>query len=290
MKVVDTSTEHLNDMTEGLELNDMIEGLELTKRLLTQPGVECILHPLVLSCGSRTIGKGEHLSQSDMHKSIRQDVIHRMGLSEVANVTASVFPIIFERSCPWKGYGEHFQAHKGQEGDSEQPAQIYQGRSCLTHLVFFYDEMIGSADNGRTAGVDFRKTFDTVSYSILTAKSIALFSAFINDLNDRTECTLSKFMDDTKLGRAVDKLESRATIWKENNKLEKRADKNHKLQRSWEEALEMQDMRAERRNVPLPVSCLAVGAIVKIRYSHVHSMYSRPASVPPETFGSSKQG
>ena len=35
------------------------------------------------------------------------------------------------------------------------------GRSCLTHLVFLYDEMIGSGDNGRTADVDFRKAFDT---------------------------------------------------------------------------------------------------------------------------------
>lgn len=39
MKFVDTSTEHLNDM---------IEGLELTTGLLTQPGVEYILHPMVL--------------------------------------------------------------------------------------------------------------------------------------------------------------------------------------------------------------------------------------------------
>lgn len=46
------------------------------------------------------------------------------------------------------------------------------GRSCLTHLVFLYDEMIGSADNGRTVDVDFRKTFDTVSYSILTAELV----------------------------------------------------------------------------------------------------------------------
>lgn len=32
------------------------------------------------SCGGRTFGKGEHLNQSDMHKSIGQDVIHRIGL------------------------------------------------------------------------------------------------------------------------------------------------------------------------------------------------------------------
>lgn len=39
MKVVDTYREHLNDM---------MEGLELTKSLLTQPGVGCILRPMVL--------------------------------------------------------------------------------------------------------------------------------------------------------------------------------------------------------------------------------------------------
>jgi len=45
-------------------------------------------------------------------------------------------------------------------------------RSCLAHLVFLYDEMIGSADNGRTVDIEFWKTFDTVSYNILTAKLV----------------------------------------------------------------------------------------------------------------------
>lgn len=43
----------------------------------------------------------------------------------------------------------------------------------------------------------------------------------INDLSDRMECSLSKFMDDTTLGRAVDKLKARAAVWKENSRLEK---------------------------------------------------------------------
>lgn len=46
------------------------------------------------------------------------------------------------------------------------------GRSCFTHLVFLYDETIGSEDNGRTMDIDFGKTFDTVSYSILTIRTI----------------------------------------------------------------------------------------------------------------------
>jgi len=50
------------------------------------------------SCGNRTFVKGKHLSQSDVHKSIGQDMIHWMGQRAVADATASTLPIIFERS------------------------------------------------------------------------------------------------------------------------------------------------------------------------------------------------
>ncbi|KAK4815498.1 hypothetical protein QYF61_003056 [Mycteria americana] len=126
------------------------------------------------------------------------------------------------------------------------------GKSCLTNLVAFYDEVTTSVDKRRAT--DFCKACHMVPHNILLSKLerdglngwtvrwmgelagwshlegtvLVLFSIFINDIHSGIECTLSKLGDNTKLSSAADTPEGWDAIQKDLDKLEKWAHVNRR--------------------------------------------------------------
>ncbi|PKU28433.1 rna-directed dna polymerase from mobile element jockey-like [Limosa lapponica baueri] len=92
-------------------------------------------------------------------------------------------------------------------------------KSCLTNLVAFCDAEV---DKGRAMDViylDFCKAFDMVSHNILLSKLERY--GFDGDIDSGIECSLGKFVDDTKLSGAVDRPEEWDVIQKDLDKLQK---------------------------------------------------------------------
>jgi len=78
---------------------------------------------------------------------------------------------------------------KGNQGIRPSQHRFIKGRSCLTNLISFYDQVACLVDEGKTVDVvylDFHKAFDTVSHSILLEKLA------VHDLDGCTLCWVKK--------------------------------------------------------------------------------------------------
>ena len=74
--------------------------------------------------------------------------------------------------------GEITQHMRGIQGIRPSQHGFMKGRSCFTNLICFYDWMTRLVDEGKAADIvylDFSKTFDMVSHSILLGRYTLLW-------------------------------------------------------------------------------------------------------------------
>ena len=133
----------------------------------------------------------EQLSNLDIHKSMGPDAMHLWVLRELAEVIARPLSDIFGKlrgtryyrlisltSIPGKVMeklilgtaSRHIKDKRVIRGSQHGCTK---GKSCLTNLIAFYEEVTRWIDDGKAVDVvylDFSRAFDTVSHSIPAAK------------------------------------------------------------------------------------------------------------------------
>lgn len=99
--------------------------------------------------------------------------------------------------------------------------EIVKGRHCLIKMISLSDKVTCIVDE--RMAVDFvclklNKVFDSILHK--------LFSFFISDLEDRIQCILNMFVDDTKLSRSIYLVDCRNALQRDLDRLDQLAKGN----------------------------------------------------------------